>query len=286
MKTIVLMVSMLVILGGCGGDSVTDFAQGVQLKREFISTQRLSNVLMTSHRGNVLHSNKTAAIFWGSQWTTASFAGDKIVGMESFFSGFNQSRYASTGNEYYDASGHVTASSTHLGYVIDTTSTPTQALSASSATNEVCKITANNPDPSTVYFIYTSTSAGNVNYCAWHTWGNCSNGKQLQVAYVPNISNIAGCDPPDTSSGHSQGLSAMANVTAHELMETITDPRGNSWYDYAGNEIGDKCAWSFPPVLSKLSNGSVWKLQMEWSNAAYSNSTGLPNAAGQKGCIY
>ena len=27
-----------------------------------------------------------------------------------------------------------------------------------------------------VYFIYTSTGAGHVSYCAWHSWGTCSNG--------------------------------------------------------------------------------------------------------------
>src|SRR5437879_1684722 len=36
------------------------------------------------HGGNVLTSNRTHAIWWGPQWSSSSFAGDKVSGMESF----------------------------------------------------------------------------------------------------------------------------------------------------------------------------------------------------------
>jgi hypothetical protein len=55
-------------------------------------------------------------------------------------------------------------------------------------------VTGNNPDPDAVYFLYTSTGAGHVSYCAWHSYGTCSNGQGAQVAYVPNIDGIAGGD--------------------------------------------------------------------------------------------
>src|SRR5437879_4343745 len=93
----------------------------------------------------------------------------------------------------------------------DYASLETQA--ESDAVAEACKVTNNNPDPNGVYFLYTSTGAGHVNYCAWHSHGTCSNGAPVQVAYMPNIDGIAGCDPGSTTS-HSQGLSALANVTS------------------------------------------------------------------------
>jgi hypothetical protein len=254
-------------------------------KEAQIHAKQTVSPLMVSHGGKVMHASRTKAILWGSEWATASFAGDKITGLDSFFAGVNGSSYAATGEEYYDAAGYVTSASTYLGHAFDTSAAPRRALTTNSAVAEVCKMTANNPDPAAIYFIYTSTGAGNVNYCAWHSWGACTNGAMVQVAYMPNIDGIAGCDPEDTSTGHSQGLAALANVTSHELMETITDPRGASWYDSQGNEIGDKCAWSFGPTLETFSNGSQWKLQMEWSNEAYTAGTGLPNTSGQKGCI-
>jgi hypothetical protein len=238
---------------------------------------------MTFHGGTVLTANKTQAIFWGSQWTSASFAGDKITGLDSFFGGFGGSNYAGTSTEYTGTNGQVTKTSTYLGHVIDSSAAPSKAISVSTAVAEACKITGNNPDPNALYLIYTSTGAGHVSYCAWHSYGNCSNGAPLQVAYMPNLDGIAGCDPQDTWTSHSQGLAALANVTAHELSETITDPRNGGWYDSSGGENGDKCSWVFAGAVTLKT--TQWKLQMEWSNKAFDANTGLPNRSGQNGCL-
>ncbi|MGZ3688984.1 MAG: hypothetical protein ACXWP5_16810 [Bdellovibrionota bacterium] len=245
-----------------------------------------SSPLLTFRGGTVLHGQRAQAIFWGPQWSDPAFAGDKISGIDDFFNGYSGSSYANTVSEYTDASGAIAPGLVYLGHSVDSSSPPSKALSTSGAVAEACKITGNAPDPEALYLIYTSSGAGHVNYCAWHSWGTCSNGAQIQVAYMPNIDGISGCDPQDALSGHSQGLAALANVTAHELSETITDPRGAGWVDSSGSENGDKCAWAFPSTLSSFSNGTMWKLQMEWSNAAYSAGTGLPNLSGQKGCIF
>jgi hypothetical protein len=244
--------------------------------------------LLTFRGGTVLTSNKTMAIFWGPSWNNATFAGDKISGLDSFFQGFGGSSYAAASTEYSGTNGQVTTSSTYLGHTIDASTAPRHALTTNSAVAEACKIVNDSPDPSALYLIYTETGAGHVNYCAWHSWGNCSNGAPIQVAYMPNLDGIAGCDPGDTSGLHSQGLAALANVTSHELSETITDPRGQGWMDASGSENGDKCAWSFSPQnagLIKFTNGVKWKVQGEWSNAAYTAGTGYPNRSGQPACL-
>jgi hypothetical protein len=239
--------------------------------------------------GGVLHANKTQAIFWGANWSSTSFAGDKIAGIDTFFGGFGGSLYAGASTEYTDSTGSVTSSSAYLGHVMDTTSSPpTKALTTSSAVAEACKIANNSPDPNALYLIYTQNGPSHASYCAWHSWGTCSTGAPIQVAYMPNIDGIAGCDPGAPYAGHSQGLAALANVTAHELSEAITDPRGTGWTDSGGAENGDKCAWSFSPTnggVVTLSNSSTWKLQGEWSNAAYNASTGYANRSGQLACL-
>jgi hypothetical protein len=239
--------------------------------------------LMTYHGGPVLHTNTTTAIFWGSEWSSTSFQGDKVTGLDTFFGGLNKSSFASTSTEYTDGSGNVATSSTYHGHVFDLSTAPRRAIQVSDAVAEACKVTNDNPDPNGVYFLYTSTGAGHVNYCAWHSHGTCSNGASVQVAYMPNIDGIAGCDPQDTTTSHSEGLAALVNVTSHEWSEAITDPALNAWYDSSGEENGDKCAWSFHNDVSV--GGQQWKVQMEWSNAAYNAGTGYPNLSGQNGCL-
>ena len=55
--------------------------------------------------------------------------------------------------------------------------------------------------------------------------------------------------------------------------------------DSGNAENGDKCAWTFNVPLVTFSNGTEWKIQGEWSNAAYTAGTGYPNSSGQKGCL-
>lgn len=239
-----------------------------------------SSPVMTNHGGTVLTAVKTQAIFWGN-WSATD---EHVTGMDSLFSGWSGSSIAKASTEYSGTNGQVTSSSTYLGHVFDASTPPKRALSTSAAVAEACKIVNNNPDPAAVYFIYTSTGAGHVNYCAWHSWGTCSNGAQIQVAYMPNIDGIAGCNPNDTSGLHSEGVAALANVTSHELSEAVTDPRGNTWYDSSGAENGDKCAWTFNGLVTVGSD--KWLLQGEWSNAAYNAGTGVANSSGQKGCLY
>src|SRR4029077_8580996 len=147
------------------------------------------------------------------------------------------------------------------------------------------------PDPqgNGYYPVYSDVKRGNAGYCAWHSAGTCVSGSAhmpVQFAFFFNLDGDPGCEPQDTQTGHSQGLAALANVTAHEISEARSDPTWpGSWYDSSGAENGDKCAWTFNVPYVFFPSGSKWKLQGEWSNKAYTAGTGYPNLYGQKGCV-
>jgi hypothetical protein len=232
-----------------------------------VSTAAKRVQLLTYHNGPVIKASKTQAILWGPQFSNGSFPADLIPGLDQFYGGWSGSRYNGLNTEYGDGTGLITASSTYLGHVFDGSTPPSGALSTTQAVAEGCAMSGQNPDPSALYIIYTPTFPSNVGYCAWHSWGNCSNGKAIQVAYEPNPAGVAGCDPADATTGHSQMLASLVNTSAHELAETETDPRGTGWFDRQGNENADKCAWQFSTLVT-LANGSSWKIQKNWSNAA------------------
>ncbi|MES2299811.1 MAG: hypothetical protein V4582_22420 [Pseudomonadota bacterium] len=241
--------------------------------------------LMTYHGGKIMPTAITQVILWGPSWSNATFAADKITGLDSWYAGHGNSNYAKTSDEWTGTNGQVGPTSTHLGHLIDTS----KASGGSRTANilaEVCKMITN-PDPSGngYYAVYTDLPRGHAGYCAWHSAGSCG-GTPVQFAFFWNLDGDAGCDPKDTSGLHSEGLAALASVTAHELAEARSDPASpGAWYDGSGQENGDKCAWTFGAPLVTFTNGSKWKLQGEWSNAAYNAGTGYPNANGEKGCL-
>ncbi len=238
---------------------------------------------MTYHGGVIMPSASSQAIFWGTSWGTNS--GDKVTGMDSWYAGFGGSNYAKTPAEYTGSNGSVGNSLTYAGHVVDT-SAASGGGSTSAILAEVAK-NITNPDPTGngYYPVYTDLPRGNAGYCAWHSSGSI-NGVRVQFAFFWKLDGDSGCDPQDTSGLHSQGLAAIANVSGHELSEAMSDPASpGAWYDGSGAENGDKCAWTFGGPLVTLSNGSQWKIQGEWSNAAYTTGTGYPNSSGQPGCV-
>lgn len=238
---------------------------------------------MTNHGGKIMPYTVAKAIFWGTSWAT--YSGDKITGMDSWYTGFNVSNYAATTDEYTGTNGKVTAALTYQGHVVDT-SAATGGGNTSAILAEVCKVITS-PDSSGngYYPVYTDIPRGSANYCAWHSAGTCGT-TPVQFAYFFKLDGDSGCDPADTSGLHSQGLAAIANVSGHELSEARSDPASpGAWYDSSGAENGDKCAWTFGAPLVTFSNGVQWKIQGEWSNAAYTAGTGCANSSGQKGCL-
>jgi hypothetical protein len=253
-----------------------------------------SAALMTNHGGSTLSRLATRAIFWGPSWRPTS---DKVVGLDSFLRGWSNSNAARAAAEYRGA----TANIPYAGRVMDASAvTPRAGENGSGAAviAEICKVTNNRPDAYTHYAVFSETKRGANPYCAFHSAGSCpSTRAPFTYSWYFNLDGDAGCDPRDTTTGRSQGLAAVANVLAHELNETVTDPgvliRGNvwymgvgAWYDAAGYEIGDKCGWTFGAPFVTLSNGTRWKLQGWWSNRAFMTGRGgYANMNGQRGCV-
>jgi hypothetical protein len=236
---------------------------------------------MIWHNGAIMTSSTVQAIYWGPSWVDSSFVGDKISGLQLFYEGFNNSNYAKTSDEYTGTNGQVGPSSTFSGYFVDS-SKASGGGNTSTILAEVCKMIPN-PVANGYYPVYVDVKRQG-SYCAYHSYGSC-NGTPVQFAFFFNLDGDAGCDPQDTSTGHSQGLAALANVSAHELSEARTDPRNGGWYDSSGAENADKCAWTFNVPYVTFSNRSIWKVQGEWSNKAYDSGTGYPNRSGQDGCL-
>jgi hypothetical protein len=236
--------------------------------------------LLTWHFGPVMHSTRVAPIYWGSGWGNSSFTGDKVRGLDTFYSNVHDTGYAQTNSEYTDGGGNVnTTDISKSNNVTDTSAAPSGAPSTGQVLQEVANVTNNHPVANAYYPVYSDQPRGNAGYCAWHSSGTIG-GTRVQFGFFFNLDNDPGCDPgAPTNLGHSPGLSALANVSGHELSEMLTDPQLDAWYDQRGSENSDKCAWTFNGLVTI--GGASWKIQGNWSNAAANTNSGYAN----RGCI-
>ena len=242
-----------------------------------------SNPNLVYHGGPVMTTGAVVQpIFWGTSWNNP---GDKISGLSLFYVGFGGSGYGNTNTEYTNGSGiHVSSAVNFARTTTDLSASPSGAPSTATVLGEVCKMIGSAAASNGYYPVYVDHSRGNAGYCAWHSAGSCNGGATtFQFAFFFNLDGDPGCDPQAGGvGGHSQGLAALANVSGHELSETLTDQQLNAWYDRSGAENSDKCAWTFGAPSVTFSNGSQWKVQGNWSNNAYNSGTGYDVT---KGCI-
>lgn len=78
-------------------------------------------------------------------------------------------------------------------------------------------------------------------YCAYH---GSDAGGQVNYTNLPYQSDAGqSCGANSVNSGAAGKIDGVTIVGGHEVAETQTDPTGGGWYDAAGNEIADKCAW-------------------------------------------
>ena len=245
------------------------------------------------HGGPVMSSGAAAVpIFWGSSWGTS--AGDKVSGLDAFYSGVGGSSYLDTTTEYTDSGGSVSDRVVYSpgGYLFDGARAPAKAPSTSAVATVVADtLTAAGKQavPNGYYPVYSDQPRGHASYCAWHSWGQIDTGNgpvEVQFAFFFNLDNDPACTPQTNydETGHSEGLRALANVSGHELSEALTDPNGNAWYDRQGEENADKCAWTFSGNLLSF-GGSSWEIQGNWSNAVYDAGGSASYLGPGSGCI-
>lgn len=123
----------------------------------------------------------------------------------------------------------------------------------------------------------TLSSGYATQYCGWHTYTNVGTANVTYLATIDTPSwAMNACSVQSTSPNGYAGTDAMLSVLAHEVVESVTDPNLNAWYDTRGYENADKCAWTFGST-SLATNGSRYNvtlggkqylIQQNWVNAS------------------
>lgn len=115
-------------------------------------------------------------------------------------------------------------------------------------------------DPNGVYLVLTASNVNVTDFmsllCAYH-WVYDNAQATIKYAFIGDASsNLSSCAPQVSNSPNGNpAADAMVSVIAHEFVEAVSDPSGTSWYDQAGFENADKCAWTYGKA-SKTDNGS------------------------------
>ena len=238
---------------------------------------------LTYHGGFVMSSApgaKFKAIYWNSSVanSTATSLGYATIKdqINDFVNAFpNNADWSGAATDDYSivqqysvSSPSISRSLTNLGSTVD--SQPTKAKIQDSAIRSYLAglFTAGTvaADSNTLYGVYfpagmrVQLTGGSscTSFCGYHS--HFSYGTiQIKYAVFP-YPNCFGCSLAGKSVAD-----MLTIVSSHEIREAVTDPGDNgvnAWYDAAGYEADDKCAWH---NLYTMANGGFW-VQPEYSN--------------------
>ena len=121
-------------------------------------------------------------------------------------------------------------------------------------------------DPSGVYLVLTATNVS-VNgfltlFCGYHDYYSLPS---MDIKYSligdPSLNMSVCVSQLDVSPNGNPAADGMASVLAHELIEPISDPLLDAWFDELGFENADKCAFRYGQV-TRDGDGSYSNMQI------------------------
>ncbi|HLJ36600.1 MAG TPA: hypothetical protein VKU38_23285 [Ktedonobacteraceae bacterium] len=214
------------------------------------------------------------AIFW-EPGNNVSANYNSLI--KRYFGDVGGSQLYQINNQYTQTGGGFPSNAVLAGSWVDSQAYPETPVLDSDLQNEVTHAQQVNGWKSSIdniFFVFTgrgedictdssqSQCASNT-FCAYHNFF----GTNTIYAAMPYAASFS-CNPG--SSPNNDDADQTINVTSHEQMEAATDPLLNAWLDSSGQEIGDKCAWTFGSLNSQgadvVWNNDPYIVQQEWDN--------------------
>jgi hypothetical protein len=232
---------------------------------------------VTYHGGPVLVTARAVLIFWGPTFANASSPDHAYATtLQAFRNQFGMSAEYNVLTQYYQIVNGVKQfiQLTNLGAGtpdwFDTSTPPTKVTDALVQREVNTYLASHTVDylntmyqvviPSTSYSDDgagdTSCGGPNLQYCAYHSWiGSDPTAIKYTIQPYPSCS---GCQVSGWTAAQNQ-----EHFLDHEIINTVSDPTGHSWFSNTGQELADLCAWSPSPFLA-----GGFGYQYTWSNAS------------------
>ncbi|HZO75347.1 MAG TPA: hypothetical protein VFB60_24285 [Ktedonobacteraceae bacterium] len=215
------------------------------------------------------------AIFWEP---TGNVSANYQSLIQRYFGDVGGNGIYNNNSQYNDSTGAVPTNTQLAGVFVDNSPFPESPLLDSDIQNEVTNAQNANGWSSSIdniFFVFleagqdlcfdnTFSQCASNTFCAYHSFF----GTNTIYAAMPYAASFS-CNPGSSPNG--DDADQTINVTSHEQMEAATDPLLNAWFDSSGQEIGDKCNFTFGPLDAQGGdvnwNGDEYIVQEEWDNA-------------------
>lgn len=199
--------------------------------------------------------------------------------IQQFFGDIGASGLYHNNTQYTQTGGGAPSNAVLAGTFVDTRAYPENPVLDSDLQTEVTHAQSVNgwvSATNNIFFVYlqrgqnlcidsSQTQCATNVFCAYHN----TFGTNTVYAAMPYAASFS-CRAPGQTEPNNDDADLTINVSSHEEIEAATDPLLNAWFDRSGNEIGDKCNFTFGPLNGNNGdltvNGHTYEVQEEWDN--------------------
>lgn len=221
------------------------------------------------HGYSVVTGYPNVYVIWYGNWNLESTDSATYHIVTDFLSTVGSTAYFTTVRMYSDAAGRTpTGALIYGGSTVDAFSRGSILSDADvEAVAQAQMYGGGLPqDPDGLYLVLgspeaTDTTGLDVTYCGRHgttlVWG-----ARMRYAWVGSLSRSpVRCAFQSVGPNGTLNADAMVSHIVAELVNTITDPFSDGWYDKLGLEPADKCVWNFGTTY-KAPNGALANIKL------------------------
>ena len=209
---------------------------------------------VTYHGGPVLQSTSGYTLYW---YPNGSISAPYFMLIDGFLDAIGGTSYYGVAASYSTKAEPIQNSSTLIESDVDNDPFP-QTLDVAAIETELTKLVKNHEFPATLddpIFVFLPPDAPftvqSPNVCALHSAFNFQHKKATPVVFavIPYEGGNPACEayraPYKVPNPSVPGGDAAITNASRELLEMVTDPLGNGWYDDTYGEIGDICFFDY-----------------------------------------
>lgn len=213
------------------------------------------------HGGKIVPNRVQVYYIWYGDWTNSAVPGL----LKTFAETLGFSPYYRINTAYTDSTGEAVNGRLGYGGAFHEGFTHGHSLVNSDVGAIVRDAITNGHlpyDRNGIYFVMGSRGVGITglctSICAWHDSEDVPVFDGHGAVELPALYGFVGnpvwcedhhttkvCQKQTTGPNGSSAADGMANLLAHEIAETVSDPKGNAWFGAHHAENGDLCAWTF-----------------------------------------
>lgn len=212
-----------------------------QRQKSIIIRKRVSEPPIIYHGGRTMKNANIYTIYYGAWNTTIMKSSVKLI--THFFNNIHKTDAWNVQRQYIGGSTVIEKKIILDNYSLGKNYPDVQQIIKNSIISGKLPI-----DTDGIYYVITSKDVLITDFCksfcGYHSYFDFNNTKII-YSFVGDSTACVGCSPIRDSINNNVVADTTMSIVFHELVEAMSDPYLDAWFDTFGYENADKCSWNY-----------------------------------------